>query len=92
MRIRISATPESRNLSSRDLPPQKIDRYPQLGTQENYLLSIKERADTKRGTISFVVVQNFPNPFAEDAINLDSYQSRSFDHSRVPILEEQQAP
>jgi hypothetical protein len=88
MRIRINATPENRNLSSRDLSSEKIDRCPKLGTQESHLFSIKERAGAKGGAISFVVVQDLPNRFAEDAINFDWYQSRSFDHSGVPVLEE----
>ncbi len=82
--------PENRNFSSRDLFPEKIDRCAKLRTQENNLFSVKERrADAKVGVISLVVVQNFPNRFAEDAINLDSYKSRLFDHSGVPVLEEQ---
>jgi hypothetical protein len=56
MRIRISATPENRNLSSRDLSPEKIDRYPKLRTQEGHFFSIKKRADAKRRVIPFVVI------------------------------------
>jgi hypothetical protein len=91
MRIRISATPENGNLSSRDLSPEKIDRHPKLRAKESHLFSVKERADAKRGAISFVVVQNFPNRFAENAKDLDSDQSRSFDHSGIPLLDEQLA-
>ena len=91
MRIRINATPENRNLSSRDLSPEKIDRCPKLRTQKSHLFSVKERASAKGGSISFVVVQNFPNRFAEDAINLDSYESRLFDHPGVTVLEKQEA-
>jgi hypothetical protein len=91
MRIRISAMPENRNLSSRDLSPEKIDKYPKLRAQECDLFPVKQGADAKGGPITFVVVQNFPNRFAEDAVNLDADKSRSFDHSGIPVLEEQEA-
>jgi hypothetical protein len=80
--------PENRNLSSRGLSPEKIDRCPKLRTQKSHLFSVKEGAGATRGVIPFVVVQNFPNRFAKDPINLDSNASRLFDHPGVPILEE----
>jgi hypothetical protein len=80
--------PENRNLSSRGLSPEKIDRRPKLRTQESHLFSVKEGAGTATGVIPLVVVQNFPNRFAKDPINLDSNSSRLFNHPGVTILEE----
>jgi len=81
--------PENRNLSPGSFSSEKIDRHPKLRTQKRHLLSVKESAGAKRGSISFVAVQNLPHRFAEDAIYFDSDQSRLFEHPRVPVLVEQ---
>ena len=83
--------PENRNLSPGNFSSEKIDRHPKLRTQKRHLLSVKESAGAKRGSISFVAVQNLPHRFAEDTINFDSDQSRLFEHPGVPVLGEQKA-
>jgi hypothetical protein len=89
MRIRINATPESRNLSPGNLPPEKINGNPNLRTQKSNLFSVEKRVAAKRLSISFITVQALPHRFAEDAIDLDSYESRLFEDPGIAVLDEQ---
>jgi hypothetical protein len=89
MRIRINATPENRNLSPGNLPPEKINGNPNLWTEKSNLFSVEKRVAAKRLSISFITVQGLPYRLAKDAINLDSHESRLFEDPGITVLDEQ---
>ena len=60
--------------------------------QEGDLFPVEERAVSKRGSISFVLVQCLPHGVTEDAINFDWHPSRLLENSRIPFLAEQKTP
>jgi hypothetical protein len=60
--------------------------------QEGNLFSVEERPASKRGSISFVLVQGVPHGFTEDAINFDWHPTRLLEDPRIPFLVEQQTP
>jgi hypothetical protein len=88
MRIRINAMPENRNFSPGDLSAEKIDRSPNFGPQKSHLFSVEECAAAKRVSVSFITVQDFPHPFAEDAIHFYFDDSRLFEDPGVSVLNE----
>jgi hypothetical protein len=60
--------------------------------QESDLFSVEKRPESKRGAISFVPIQCFPNGFTEDAIDFDRHSSRLLENSRIPFLAEKKTP
>ena len=60
--------------------------------QEGDLLSVEKRPESKRGAISFVPVQCFPNGFTEDSIDFDRHSSRLLENSRIHFLVEKKTP
>jgi hypothetical protein len=86
--IEAAGTRDKDFASPGNLSSEKIDRYPNLWTKKSNLFSVEQRATAKRLSISFITVQDFPHPFAEDAIHFYFDDSRLFEDPGVSVLNE----